>query len=98
MASGEMAKFVFIWDEEDNVPHLAEHGVTPEEAEYVVEHAGREDRAVSRTTGHPIAFGATPTRRHLAVVYWMVDEQEGLVYVETAYEVPPRTGRVSNRG
>lgn len=92
-----MPGYNFIWDDDDNVPHLAEHGITPEEAEYVVEHAGVDDRGISRTTGNPIAFGFTPARRYLAVVYWLVDEKENLVYVETAYEVPPRSGRRSNR-
>jgi hypothetical protein len=29
---------IFIWND-DNVDHIAKHGVTPDEAEYVVDHA-----------------------------------------------------------
>ncbi len=83
--------FFFVWDDDDNVPHLAEHGVTPEEAQYVVEHAEDQDRDVSRTTGNPVVFGDTPTGKHLMVVYWPIDA--ATVYVETAYEVPRRAGR-----
>jgi len=90
-----MRDFVFIWDPDENVPHLAEHDVTPDEAAYVVEHAGPADRAISRTTGNPIAFGFTPAGRFLAVVYWVVDPNENVVYVETAYDVTPRRRRRS---
>jgi uncharacterized DUF497 family protein len=82
-------KYVFIWDDQRNVPHLAEHGVTPEEAAHVIEHAIAHD--VSRSSGDPVAFGYTPTGRHLMVAYWFVDRLT--VYVETAYEVPPEAPR-----
>ncbi len=92
-----MRRYTFIWADDDNIPHLAEHGVRPEEAEYVVEHADPENCSISRTTGNPIAFGFTRADRYLAVIYWMVNETENLVYVETAYDVPLRPGRRSNR-
>ena len=85
-----MAKYLFIWDdsEEGNVRHLAEHGVTPEEAAHVVEHPIGH---VTNNSGDPIAFGYTVGRRHLAVAYWFIDE--ATVYVETAYDTPPRVSR-----
>lgn len=68
--------------------HRAEHGVTPQEAEHAVKHAGPEERAVSRTTGELVAFGLTPAGRHLCVVYAMVDRIT--VYVITTFDVPKR--------
>jgi uncharacterized DUF497 family protein len=79
--------YEFFWLEEDNVAHLAEHGVTPAEAEYVVTHATPEERDVSRTSGEPVAFGFTPQGRHLCVVYAHVDDLT--VYVVTAFDAPP---------
>jgi hypothetical protein len=86
-----MPIFEFIWDEsgDGNVAHLAEHGVTPQEAAFVVEHG--ESRATSRSTGLPVVFGYTPAKRFLMVVYEVVAEDT--VYVHTGYEVPPITRR-----
>jgi len=88
-----MPVYEFIWsegdeDEEGNLQHLAEHQVTPDEAAYVVEHPiGHESNRI----GDPIAFGYTAAGRHLAVAYWFVDDIT--VYVETAYDTPPRVTR-----
>ena len=88
----------FIWDDDENVPHLAEHDVTPEEAAYVVEHAPEQDRTVSASTGIPVAFGYTPAGRHLMVAYRFLDEAKTEVYVVTAYDVPPRPRPPQRRG
>ena len=82
-----MPIYFFIWDDDDNVPHLVEHDVTPEEAAYVVERATDDDRTVSRSTGLPVAFGRTSTGRRLAVVYRFLDDAKIEVYVATAYDV-----------
>jgi uncharacterized DUF497 family protein len=76
-----------IWDLDDdpagNVQHIAEHGITKEEVEEVLENPiGLEH---SRTSGRPIAFGETSTGRIIAVVYEEIDEDT--VYPITAYEV-----------
>jgi uncharacterized DUF497 family protein len=81
--------FEFIWDDGENIPHLAEHGVTPEEAQWVVEHPLAQ--ATSKTSGDPVVFGFTPGGRHLMVAYFHVDEVT--VYVKTAYDAPPQTRR-----
>lgn len=77
-----------IWDIEDdpsgNVQHIAEHGVSRDEVEQVLENPGDED--ISRSTGLPVVFGDTHAGRHLMVVYERVDEMT--VYPVTAYEVP----------
>jgi uncharacterized DUF497 family protein len=70
-----MPWFDIVWDDSfphGNVAHLAENGVTVEEAESVLMHAiGREK---SRSSSRWIAFGRTSDGRNLAVVYEMVDE------------------------
>lgn len=82
-----MPIYEFIWDdsEDGNIAHLAEHGVSPEETEFVVVKGEAHD--VSRTSGLPIVFGYTPARRYLMVVYEMIAADT--VYVYTAYDVPP---------
>ena len=76
-----MPYYFFIWTEEI-VEHLAEHDVTPEEFEEVVCDAEYED--VSRTSGHPIAFGPTSEGRYLCRVFRRVDE---MIEPVTAYDV-----------
>jgi uncharacterized DUF497 family protein len=82
-----------IWDLDDdpdgNVQHCAEHGVTKEEVEEVLQHATDQD--ISRSSGRPVVFGDTSGGRHLMVVYEEVDEET--VYPVTAFEVPRRSGQ-----
>ncbi|MGD0460878.1 MAG: hypothetical protein ABSB74_00155 [Tepidisphaeraceae bacterium] len=66
-----------------NVRHLAEHGVTREEARDVLTDPTATD--VSRRTGRPIAFGFTRSGRKLAVIYERVDRIT--VYPITAFDV-----------
>ncbi|MFA9479420.1 hypothetical protein ACERK3_14115 [Phycisphaerales bacterium AB-hyl4] len=74
-----------LWIEgpDGNVEHLAEHGVSPAEAEDVL--ADPTATAISRSSGHPIVFGYTRHRRKLAVVYQMLDDLSA--YPITAYDV-----------
>jgi uncharacterized DUF497 family protein len=76
-----------IWDIDDdeigNVAHIAEHGISKEEAEEVLRNPLTVKR--SRSSGRPIALGFTTTGRSIAVVYEQVDEES--VYPVTAYEV-----------
>lgn len=82
-----MAYSSVIWDlDEDpngNVQHIAEHDVTKEEVEEVLDHPEGIDK--SRSSGRPIAFGETSTGRIIAVVYDQIDADT--VYPVTAYEV-----------
>lgn len=79
-----------IWDLDDdpngNVQHCAEHGVSKEEVEEVLQNA--TDADVSRSSSRPVLFGDTSTGRHLMVVYEEIDADT--VYPVTAYEVPRR--------
>ncbi len=77
-----------IWDKDDqpegNVQHIAEHGLTTEDVEYVLENPVKE--GVSSSTGFPCCFGYTPAHDFIIVVYERVDAD--VVYPITAYEVP----------
>jgi uncharacterized DUF497 family protein len=73
-------------DPDGSAQHCAEHGISKDEVEQVLQ--GATDIDISRTTGRPVAFGDTSTGRHLMVVYEETDEQT--VYPITAYEVPER--------
>ncbi|MFZ1932396.1 MAG: hypothetical protein WCB27_22985 [Thermoguttaceae bacterium] len=80
-----------IWDLEDdlrgNVRHIAEHGVTPEEVEEVLNdwHART---TYSASSGRPITFGWTAAGRYLAVVWEVAEEDPLTIYPVTAYPAP----------
>lgn len=76
-----------IWDDEPggNVEHVAEHGLTPDEVDEVL----RDDTiptAHSRSTGQPCKFGHTSTGKYIIVIW--SEEGPGIIYPQTAYEVP----------
>ncbi len=87
-----MANIECIWDltdnPEGNVQHIAEHGITIEEAEEVIRDC-YEAAVASRSSGRPTVFGWTTTGKHLAVVFEIVDEALPQVYVIAAFEAPP---------
>lgn len=80
-----------IWDLPDdpkgNVRHVAEHDVTPEEVEEILQNR-RSRHTISRTSGNRLAFGYTSTGRHLAVLYEKVLDDPRTVYPLTAYDAP----------
>ena len=82
-----MKFFQVIWDDDDrpdgNVQHIAEHGLTIEDVEYVLENPTRE--GMSSSTGRPCCFGYTPAGDFIIVVYEQVDAET--ISVVTAYEV-----------
>ena len=73
---------ICIWTEE-NTDHLAQHGVTPEDFEFVL--ANPEEETISGSSGRPAAIGSAPDGRRLICVYNELDD----LYVEpvTAYEI-----------
>jgi uncharacterized DUF497 family protein len=79
-----------IWDLDDdpdgNVQHCADHGVSKEEVEEVIQNA--TDADISRSSGRPVVFGDTSTGRHLMVAYDVIDADT--IYPVTAFEVPRR--------
>ena len=82
-----MKFFQVIWDDDDrpdgNVQHIAEHGLTIEDVEYVLENPTRE--GISSSTGRPCCFGYTPGGDFIIVVYEQVDPET--ICPVTAYEV-----------
>ncbi|OHB81211.1 MAG: hypothetical protein A2V98_00470 [Planctomycetes bacterium RBG_16_64_12] len=77
-----------LWDDDDNpegnVQHIAEHGLTIEDVEHVLENPTEE--AISSATGRPCCFGHTRGGEFIIVVYEEIDEET--IYPITAYEVP----------
>jgi hypothetical protein len=67
-----------------NVQHIAEHGLTIEDVEHVLENPTSEE--TSRSTGRPCCFGYTPAGDYIIIHYDQVDD--GSIYPVTAYEVP----------
>jgi uncharacterized DUF497 family protein len=91
-----MAKKTFHWDDEDdtqgNVHHIGIHGVTTEEAEYVVRN-NRNRIERSRSSSHWMTFGSTHTGKFIVVVWSAVGDDPEMVTVITAYDVPrPKRG------
>lgn len=77
----DLPYYEFFWNDE-NIEHVAEHGVTLEEFEEVVCDPDRIGK--SRSSGRPMAFGFTSTGKFIACVYEIVDELT--VYPITAFE------------
>lgn len=73
----------FLWTEE-TIEHLAEHGVSPDDFEFVVSHPS--SRGLSRSTGLPVAWGHTRDGRYIIAVYEQIDGMT--VLPVTAYEAP----------
>jgi uncharacterized DUF497 family protein len=81
-----MARAIFVWDEE-NIAHIAEHGLTPEEVEPVVQNP-RNVTSYSRSSGRSTTYGMTKTSRYIIVVWEQVKERPWTVRVKTAYDLP----------
>ena len=73
----------FEWDE-DNVEHIARHGVDPSEAEEVLR--GRRVEQGARG-GLRMAWGASAVGRHLLVVF---ANRKGVIRVVTARDMSAR--------
>jgi uncharacterized DUF497 family protein len=76
-----------IWNDQDpdgNLAHMAEHGILPHEAEYVLMNA-TIDEADRRHPPRRIAAGRTAAGRLIAVVYERVDD--ATVYPVTAFDL-----------
>ena len=76
-----------IWDLPDdpdgNVQHIAEHGLTPADVEYVLNHPLRCE--TSRSSGRPIRFGRTPSGEKIVIVYEEIGDDS--IYPVTAFPV-----------
>ena len=78
---------MFLWldDPGDNVEHIAEHGLTPDEVESAFDDIVTE--TTSRSTGRPAIFGRTRKGDTIFVVYDVETDSDGheFGYVRTAY-------------
>jgi uncharacterized DUF497 family protein len=79
-----------LWDLDDdnegNVQHIAEHGLTKEDVENVLEHP--QGIGDSRSSDRKIAFGYALSGEKIAVLFDIIDEDT--VRPVTAYEVDDR--------
>jgi uncharacterized DUF497 family protein len=80
----------FLWDDPDdpdgNVQHIAEHGLTMDEVEFVMNHSA--NFSISDSSGRPCCFGHTPAGDHIIVVF--EEPMERIAYPITAYPVSER--------
>lgn len=77
-----MPWYDFIWDDQ-NAQHIAEHGVSIKEAQYVILNAVTLER--SRATDRLVAIGQTQGGRRLFIAFDLVDLTTA--YVVTAYDL-----------
>jgi hypothetical protein len=82
-----MPSFDFLWTDEI-VDHVAEHGLSQDDFERVVNHP--VGKGLSRSSGLPCAWGYTEDGRYIMAVYDLMDEFT--VLPVTAYEVPEPGG------
>lgn len=63
-----------IWNEdpEENVQHVRDNGLEPDEVEYVV--ASATSHGFSRSSGRPCVWGYTASGDYVQVVYDRIDE------------------------
>jgi uncharacterized DUF497 family protein len=77
-----------VWDDDDqpdgNVQHIAEHGLTIDDVEHVLENP--REKGFSASTGRTCYFGYTDGGEFIIVVYEQIDKET--IYPITAYEVP----------
>lgn len=75
-----------LWDYQanGNVEHIDEHDLTPEDVEFVLQHAA--DEQMSDSSSRPCVFGYTPDGEYIIVVFEWIDDDT--VLPVTAYEVP----------
>ncbi len=78
-----MPIYFFHWTEE-NIEHLDDNGVSPEEFEAVVQDMASE-RTSSRRSGRPAKIGIVEDGRRLFCVFEWLDENQGLIFPVTAY-------------
>lgn len=78
-----MSFYLYDWTPE-NIEHLAQHDVTPEEFVEVV--SDPDDTDINRSSGNDLAFGWTSTGRYLCCVYRIYDNGMTVEPV-SAYEI-----------
>ncbi len=84
LLSGGVMNFYRFWWDEQNIDHIADHGVDPYEAEYVIANAKLTRKAGQ---GKIIAYGQTDAGRYLAVVFARKEQRR--LRVVTARDMTP---------
>lgn len=78
-----MAYYDIVWTD-TNLDHLAQHGISQDDFEHVLENP--TDEGYSRSSGLPVVWGYTSDGRYIMSVYRELDEMT--ILPVTAYEVP----------
>ena len=76
-------EFIWVYEEDGNVEHVAEHGFSPEDFEAVLADPIREDR--SDSSGRVIVFGYALDGRYACAVFEEFDEST--IYPVSMFEV-----------
>jgi hypothetical protein len=74
----------YIWTD-DAVEHLAEHDVTPDDFEWVMEH--EVSKGISASSGRPVVYGYLPDGRYVVAIFELLDDGVTAIPI-TCYEVP----------
>ena len=78
-----------LWDLDDdengNVEHIAQHGLTKDDVEHALANAWHED--VSESSGLPLIFGPACDDREIVVTFEQIDDDR--IYPVTAYHPEP---------
>ena len=83
----------FHFDPDTGLPHIYGHGVTEDEAEFVLRHAGQDRKG---RDGSRHALGQTAAGRYLRVIY-VPDDEGGGTFVVTAWELRGKELRAYRR-
>ena len=77
------------WDDEDdpagNVRHIADHDVSPDEVEEILDDPRSRD-GTSRSSGLPTRYGWTSAGRFIVVVYSILKDDPLIIRPVTAFE------------
>jgi uncharacterized DUF497 family protein len=88
----DLGDAMVLWDaegdEDGNVEHVADHGLTIEEVEDVLLNPFNAV-GISRTSGRPITMGWTETGRYIHVIWEVVCDKPRCIKVRTAFEPDP---------
>ena len=85
-----MASYRCEWDLDDdengNVQHIADHGLTPEDVEHALQNGSEPEP--SRSLSRPLIYGPALDGREIVVIFERIDSDEDpkWIYVVTAYE------------
>lgn len=80
-----MPWYQYFWTEEA-IEHLAEHDISPDDFEFVLEHPTSKT-VLSDSSGRPLVFGFTTDGRYVAAVFELLPDGITVIPV-TSYEVP----------